>query len=300
MSVNRKPKVTVCVVTYNQEDFIAKCLQSIIEQETDFEFEIIVGDDSSKDGTADIILDFAKRYPNLIKPIIRTINVGAGENFIDIHRSATGEYIAHVDGDDYWLPTKLQKQVDFLDNNKKCNIVWTRSLYYNGDKTLADCLSDDKLFVKKFYRPDIIKYISIGTNSSHMYRSICKLTDYPEFDVVDYYKNVVTVGDGYGSFVNDEPLTVYRVGVGVSSSGCGIVKLMFKSMTAFKQMYPQDKKNLFAPSLLMFYSSMKRKRFILAAKFLSLALACFSVKGGGRLKNDMRIYKMFVVPKFNL
>lgn len=289
-------KVTVCVVTYNQEKFIEKCLQSIVDQKTDFDYEIIVSDDCSTDGTPKIIAAFANKYPSLVKPILREVNVGAGINFMDLHKSATGTYVAHMDGDDYWLPTKLQKQVDFLEHNSNCNIVWTRSLFFNGNQLLSDCLVDKNLFSKRFDRSDIIKYISIGTNSSHMYRSKCKVTESPGFEVVDYYKNVVAVGDGYGSFVNDEPLTVYRTGVGVSSAGTGIVRLMLKSMNKFKLMYPNDKASLFSPSLLMFYSSMKRRRYNLAIKFLLLACSSLSFKGVIELRNDFKVYKMFVIP----
>src|SRR5450759_3411095 len=72
------PKVSVCVVTYNQEKFIRQCLQSIVDQETDCDFEVIVGDDCSTDGTRDIVREFAERYPTMIKVILQDTNTLTG------------------------------------------------------------------------------------------------------------------------------------------------------------------------------------------------------------------------------
>jgi glycosyltransferase involved in cell wall biosynthesis len=292
---NKTPKVTVCVVTYNQEKYIKQCLQSIVDQKADFEFEVIVSDDCSTDNTRQIIIDFASKYKN-IKPLLRTENIGALENFIDTHSRGNARYICHMDGDDYWLPTKLQKQVDFLDENEECNLLWTRSLFLREDKLLVDNIVTKDVFNRRFYREDIIKYIAIGTNSSHMYRSKFKIKKRPDFDVVDYYKNVETVDTGYASFVNGEALTVYRVGVGISSSGTNVVNIMLKSMESFKKNYASCNDSLFSPSLLMFYSSMKRKRFTLAFRFLLVSITTFSFKGLLNLKEDINFYKMFVVP----
>ena len=121
-------KVSVCVVTYNQERYIAECLQSLVDQETNFNFEVIVSDDCSTDRTPEIIKDFQRRYPNIIKPILHKKNMGAYKNFIFVHKQAKGKYVAHMDGDDYALPGKLQIQADYLDHNAECNIVWTHIL----------------------------------------------------------------------------------------------------------------------------------------------------------------------------
>lgn len=70
------PKVSVCVVTYNQEKYIHECLQSLVDQETDFEFEVIVGDDGSTDGTRAVVVDFARKYPKIVKPLLHEKNNG--------------------------------------------------------------------------------------------------------------------------------------------------------------------------------------------------------------------------------
>jgi glycosyltransferase involved in cell wall biosynthesis len=118
-----KYKLSVTVITYNQEAFLENTLESILSQKVDFPFEVVIGDDASKDRTPEIIKEYQEKYPDIIKPIYRTKNLGHTGNYIETSRMATGEYIAHLDGDDLMLPTKLQKQVDFLDKYPECSMV---------------------------------------------------------------------------------------------------------------------------------------------------------------------------------
>ena len=115
-------KVSVCVVTYNQEKYIAECLQSLVDQKTDFKFEIIVGEDCSTDNTKAIVEEFQKKYPDIIRPMFHESNVGAVGNMLAAYRAAKGKYIAHVDGDDLALPYKLQYQFNALEKNPDCMI----------------------------------------------------------------------------------------------------------------------------------------------------------------------------------
>ena len=121
--INDKPvKVSVMVVTYNQINYIGECLESIVKQQTNFPFEVIVGDDCSTDGAVEVIKQYAAKYPDLIKPIFHEQNTFTLDlaNYRDVVEAARGEYIAHIDGDDLMLPGKLQKQADFLDNHPEC------------------------------------------------------------------------------------------------------------------------------------------------------------------------------------
>lgn len=131
MNVN-KIKLSVTVITYNQEQFIEKTLDSILEQKLNVPFEIIIGDDCSTDRTPAILKMYEEKYPEIVKPIYRTKNLGHTGNYIETTKMARGEYIAHLDGDDLMLPTKLQKQVDFLDKNQDCSMV--HHLVYFIDK----------------------------------------------------------------------------------------------------------------------------------------------------------------------
>ena len=112
----KKIKVSVVVATYNQEKYIEHALSSIASQKVNFAIEVIVGDDCSTDGTAAVVKEYAARYPDIFVPVIREKSLGMTGNMMDIILRSRGEYIALLEGDDYWLDEyKLQKQADFLD-----------------------------------------------------------------------------------------------------------------------------------------------------------------------------------------
>ena len=113
-----KPKVSVCMITYNHEKYIAQAIESVLIQKTDFDYELVIGEDFSTDKTREIVIKYQKKYPNKIKLILNKENLGMMPNFIQTLKACKGEYIALLEGDDYWTdPHKLQKQVDFLENN---------------------------------------------------------------------------------------------------------------------------------------------------------------------------------------
>ena len=118
------PILTVVCITYNHEKYIEEALDSMLIQETNFPFEIIVGEDCSPDQTKDILVKYQKRYPNIVKPILRKENVGAYKNEEECILLSKGKYIAFLEGDDFWVDKlKLQKQVDFLNNNLEYGLV---------------------------------------------------------------------------------------------------------------------------------------------------------------------------------
>jgi glycosyltransferase involved in cell wall biosynthesis len=216
-----RPKVSVCVVTYNQEKYIAQCLQSLVDQETDFPFEVIVSDDCSTDGTSDIVLDFAHRYPNIIKPILHQKNIGAYKNFIFVHQQAVGEYIAHVDGDDYALPGKLLVQSRYLDAHPQCQITWHQMMILDGVSNIIypQLFDEDKLVILKLRAEDIVANITAGLHSSKMYRAWKRIEPSVGIESIDFSENVAHLGacrDGYAAFVGGGCYGVYRKGIGIS------------------------------------------------------------------------------------
>lgn len=114
-----KPKLSVILITYNHEKYIAKALDSVLAQETDFPFEIVVGEDRSPDQTREIVKEYAKKYPDIIRMVPREKNTGRPTlNVYETTMACRGEYLAYLEGDDYWTDThKLQKQVDFLEEH---------------------------------------------------------------------------------------------------------------------------------------------------------------------------------------
>ncbi len=121
--------VSVCCLAYNHESYIRKCLEGFLIQKTDFPFEILIHDDASTDGTEEIIREYEAKYPNIIKPLYEKENQwqkGRRGSAIFNFPRARGKYIALCEGDDYWTdPYKLQKQVDFLEENPEYGMVHT-------------------------------------------------------------------------------------------------------------------------------------------------------------------------------
>lgn len=109
-------KVSVFVVTYNQEKYIRQCLDSVLMQQVNFDYEIVIGEDHSMDGTREICEDYAHRYSNIRLLPIMSNNIGVARNWRRVLSECKGDYIAMCEGDDYWTDSlKLQKQVDFFD-----------------------------------------------------------------------------------------------------------------------------------------------------------------------------------------
>jgi glycosyltransferase involved in cell wall biosynthesis len=109
--------VTVCIITYNQVDYVVQAIESVLMQETNFPFNVVIADDCSKDGTAEIVRSYAIRNPGKLTAILQNPNVGAGSNYDMLIRHARGKYIAYLEGDDYWTDTsKLQLQIDVLES----------------------------------------------------------------------------------------------------------------------------------------------------------------------------------------
>jgi glycosyltransferase involved in cell wall biosynthesis len=134
-------KVSVIVHTYNHEKFITQTLESIVSQEVNFEYEVIVGDDASKDSTPEIITQYQIKYPTIIKPMLHPVNMGGfgKNNTLATLEVCQGKYIAAMDGDDYWTnPQKLQKQVDFLEQNPDFVACFHNALIHFEDGSHPD------------------------------------------------------------------------------------------------------------------------------------------------------------------
>jgi glycosyltransferase involved in cell wall biosynthesis len=132
--------VSVIVPTYNHEKYIALCLESLVDQQTNFNYEIVVGDDYSTDGNRQKIVEIANKYPGKFKLLLHEKNLGpknfpGKNNSISCLQAATGKYWAYCEGDDYWTDThKLQKQVDFLETHTDYNICYHRAIIKKEDQ----------------------------------------------------------------------------------------------------------------------------------------------------------------------
>lgn len=113
--------LSVVIITFNQEKYIIKALDSVFSQKTSFDYEVIVGNDGSVDGTSNLLWDYKKKNTvDNLTIMDRKNNIGASKNIYDLFQYAKGKYIATLEGDDFWIDdNKLQMQVDFLENNTK-------------------------------------------------------------------------------------------------------------------------------------------------------------------------------------
>lgn len=124
MTETGKPLVTVVILTYNQERFVGQAIESAVGQVCDFPFEVLVVDDCSTDGTAEVCRRYAERYPQTVKFVRNEKNKGLIDNYFDTLLSVETPYIADCAGDDYWCdPHKLQRQVDILEHNPEVVLV---------------------------------------------------------------------------------------------------------------------------------------------------------------------------------
>ena len=137
----RKMKLSVFVVTYNQEQYIRQCLDSIVMQKVNFDYEVIIGEDCSTDGTGAVCDEFANRVKSQESRVKNfevyhhSNNVGLLKNWEFVMNKCQGEYIALIEGDDYWIDeNKLQRQVDWLDAHPDYTLTFTRAeiQYENG------------------------------------------------------------------------------------------------------------------------------------------------------------------------
>jgi glycosyltransferase involved in cell wall biosynthesis len=127
--MNLLPKISVCMITYNHEGYIEQAVRSVLMQETDCEYEIVIGEDCSTDRTREILLRLADEAPNRIRLLLRESNLGVNRNFLETYASCRGKYIALLEGDDYWTdPTKLARQAAAMDAHQEWSICFHRTM----------------------------------------------------------------------------------------------------------------------------------------------------------------------------
>lgn len=167
-------KLSVLVTTYNHEKYITEAIDSILNQKVNFCYEVIVCDDCSTDGTYKIIHDLEKQHPIVIKVFRNPVNVGVTRNLEQGLKLCRGEYIAILEGDDFWISRdKLTKQAAFLDQHPDCSYCFNGLLYFHEDKQFfqqgfildkivyntSDLISENVIvnFSTCMYRQDVIK-----------------------------------------------------------------------------------------------------------------------------------------------
>lgn len=223
-------KVSVLVITYNNERFITEAIDSIVMQKVDFDFEIIIGEDHSTDRTREIVFDFRKRYPDKIHLLLNEKNVGGRKNFTQILKASQGEYIALLEGDDYWTsPNKLQKQVDFLDNHPDFTICFHWAGWLDQESGEIKSWKYGPPIIKPYYTiDDLLKHSNFIPTCSVMFRNNL-FGEFPkwfwETGIGDFPLHILNAQHGKIGYI-DEAMSVYRVhDAGIRSGSSPAVRL---------------------------------------------------------------------------
>lgn len=209
--------------SYNHEGTISRAIEGVLKQKTEYKYQLLIGDDSSKDNSQQIIEEYAEKYPDIIVAICRKKNLGAMLNIKDLTMKSIGEYIAICEGDDYWIDElKLQKQISFLEANPdysacytKCSILVdgkeVRYSFANSDSiSMDDMLNEGEvkryatctLVTRNFYRkkPELLEYFAGNVGDLIMQTLAVKYGKIRYMDVLTgVYDKIVSSGSSFSA-----------------------------------------------------------------------------------------------------
>ncbi|MEI8324260.1 MAG: glycosyltransferase [Betaproteobacteria bacterium] len=227
-TVRAKPLITVCIATYNQQELIQSAVMSALSQRSEeFDLEILIGDDASTDGTPKILSRLELEYPKWVRVVNHAINMGAALNYKFLISVARGQFIAHLDGDDYWLPEKLARQIVFLANNTDCIAVYSNAIVVDVNGDLRGIFTNDQ--PSKISITYLLERGNFINHSSLLYRSeaVCALTAL-KYPLIDYRIHIELAKSGKLGFINDT-LVAYRTSAPLSmlKNSPGHVRTMY-------------------------------------------------------------------------
>ena len=215
------PLVSICCITYNHRPYIRDAIEGFLMQETFFPFEVIIHDDASTDGTADIVRFYAKRYPLIIKPIYQIENKCSKK--VDIFSSyvwpaSRGIFVALCEGDDYWInPFKLQIQIKIMKKNPEIDMSFHRTHVKSFFKNKKSVLPTRYSFKKRFSSEDIFYGFSLQSHTSSLLirkKSLLflgKSSFFKKAPVKDFFIKIAGAHRG-GSVFIDKIMSCYRLG----------------------------------------------------------------------------------------
>ncbi|GHT81848.1 hypothetical protein FACS1894125_3440 [Actinomycetota bacterium] len=213
-------KVSVCMLTYNHLPFIRDAIDSVLMQQTDFDFELLINDDNSIDGTTEVLFEYQKKYPDIIRVVTHKENQhnkGVQDAYVRfLFPMAKGEYIAMNDGDDYFTDEhKLQKLSDFLDGKPKTSVVFnkTRIIFPDDPEMSPEFMPTSETVMRGLDLVGLVQKNYMRVNSI-MYRksAIERINKYVNFKgcyAVDWSMNLYAARAGEIGYI-DEVMGEYR------------------------------------------------------------------------------------------
>ncbi|MCC9608439.1 glycosyltransferase [Blastopirellula sp. JC732] len=221
------PKVSVCIITYNHERYIRQAIESVLRQKTSFPIEIVIGEDCSTDKTRSIVEEAQKQESERIKLLKRDANVGMMRNFLETYHACRGDFIALLEGDDYWTdPGKLQRQVELLESHPNWSLCFHSADYVDGKgRSLGyrhpqSC--NETLDVGEIAKRNYVQTCSVMVRRS----MLPQLPDYfLDLKLGDWPLCILAAKQGPLGYC-DAPMAAYRVhDGGVWTSGANDVKI---------------------------------------------------------------------------
>lgn len=129
-----EPMVSITVSSYKHAKYLPTCLDSLLNQKTNFHYEVVVGEDCSNDGSKEILLDYQAKYPDKLVVIFNETNLGVSKNGLNIRKKCRGKYLASCESDDFWCDeNKLQKQFDYLEAHPEIAAVGSNNYFVDDD-----------------------------------------------------------------------------------------------------------------------------------------------------------------------
>lgn len=210
--------LSVVIISYNQENYIRDAIESVINQKTNYKYEILLADDCSPDNTGKIMKEYVNKYPELIRMIPRKKNLGGSANSFDACSRSKGKYICVLEGDDYWCDVnKIETMVSFLENNPSYSVVSHIQKGINSDNKVVGYFpnwinNDCDITIKDFLNE---KHFSLTASITTNYylndelKEKLKIISSFSRNVGDYQKCVFLLDIGKVHIIN-KPMMVYR------------------------------------------------------------------------------------------
>jgi glycosyltransferase involved in cell wall biosynthesis len=276
------------MITYNHEPFVAQAIEGILMQKTDFETELIIGEDCSTDNTRAICLAYKEKYPDKITLLLPDKNLGMDKNFLEVLKASSGKYIAVCEGDDYWTdPLKLQKQADFMEANPEYAIVYHRVKILEQETGLLKDEYQNTLQEEQTYTIlDLAKRNFIHTPSILFRRSSLEDEYFsrPDASMMDYYLWMLCAKNGKIKYL-PEFMAAYRTWNG-SGWECKPEPFKIKGMMKLVE------------SLLNIFSDRQEVSFGLSYHYYRLLHALYKITGQERLLYKETMHYLNKDPKF--
>jgi glycosyltransferase involved in cell wall biosynthesis len=292
---NIQPLVSVCIITYNQQNYIEQAIISAINQDTNFMFEIVIGDDCSTDNTREILLNYSIKYPDKVSLIFNENNLGPVKNMSNVIKNCKGKYIALLEGDDYWSSVlKLKKQVDFLERNSNFSICYHATNLVDSKGDIKTILPIIKFRREKSTLIDLIENDSFMATCSVMFKN--NLFEYfPEIfytsrSVCDWSLNVLNAEHGDIGYIN-EVMSVYRSASGEHSWSSKKISRQYidaiKLNEAFNEYFNYEYEYLFKKKISSYYYIIAVDHF----RFLEFKSGFYSLKNA--ILSNFNIFSSF-------